>query len=195
MYYFVVAWDTFLNKWSSRVLNLSAVIAHSSGYRILSQQYSSLSSVSACVPAREEEEERRWTLRLCPFFYKAISNSLQCLLDNPDTVHLLQQQGFMVSFQFSLFFFFFFFNMQGILPASAGVRVTAQVFPAEEKKGHCLWQRTKTFRIAVTQPSLNTPFSDLAGSTVNGQLSCLIQQPERWLPVQGSNTGMQAKFN
>lgn len=107
MYYFVVAWDTFLNKWSSRVLNLSAVIAHSSGYRILSQQYSSLSSVSACVPAREEEEERRWTLRLCPFFYKAISNSLQCLLDNPDTVHLLQQQGFMVSFQFSLFLFFF----------------------------------------------------------------------------------------
>lgn len=65
-------------------------------------------------------------------------------------------RGLWFHFNF-LSFFFFFFNMQGILPASAGVRVTAQVFPAEEKKGHCLWQRTKTFRIAVTQPSLNTP--------------------------------------
>lgn len=57
----------------------------------------------------------------------------------------------------------------------------------KKKKGHCLWRRTKTSEIAVTQPSLNTQFSDRAGSTVNGQLSCLIQQPERRPGFQGQH--------
>lgn len=138
------------------MLNLSAVIAHSSGYRILSQQYSSLSSVSACVPAREEEEERRWTLRLCPFFFTKLFQTV-CSVCLTIQTQFISYSSRGLWFHFNFLSFFFFFNMQGILPASAGVRVTAQVFPAEEKKGHCLWQRTKTFRIAVTQPSLNTP--------------------------------------
>lgn len=43
-------------------------------------------------------------------FYKAISNSLRRLLDNPDTVHLLQQRGFLgfISIFSSIFFSFFF---------------------------------------------------------------------------------------
>lgn len=58
-------------------------------------------------------------------FYKAFSNSLLCLLDNPDTVHLLQQQGG-VRFHFN--FLFSFFYVQGILPGSAGEKVNVQVF-------------------------------------------------------------------
>lgn len=44
-------------------------------------------------------------------FYKAISNSSQCLLDNPDTVHLPQQQGGLGFISiFSPFFFFSFLS-------------------------------------------------------------------------------------
>lgn len=89
-------YHTFLNKCSSTVLNLAAVMAHSSG------SYHSNTAAwapSQCVCQRGEAMDFE-TLS----FYKAISNSLQCLLDNPDTVHLPQQQGFWVSFQFSLFF-------------------------------------------------------------------------------------------
>lgn len=77
-------------------------------------------------------------------FYKAISNSSQCLLDNPDTVHLPQQQGGLGFISiFSPFFFFFFpLHEQGILPGSAGVRVSVQVFWKKKRKGHCLWRST-----------------------------------------------------
>ncbi len=86
-------------------------------------------------------------------FYKAISNSLQRLPDNPDTVHLLQQQGFLVSFQFSPFFL--------CVRRSAGLNGGSSHCSGvlgEERTGHCLWHRTKTFRIAITQPSLNMQF-------------------------------------
>lgn len=56
------------------------------------------------------------------------------------------------------------------MPGSAGVRVSVQVFWEKKRKGHCLWRSTekKNFwgEIAVTWPSLNTQFADLAGSTV-----------------------------
>lgn len=122
------------------MLNLSAVIAHSSGYSITSQQYSSFGSVSMCAG----EAGQAMDSETLSCFYKAISNSSQCLLDNPDTVHLPQQQGGLGFISiFSPFFFFFFpLHEQGILPGSAGVRVSVQVFWKKKRKGHCLWRST-----------------------------------------------------
>lgn len=145
------------------------------------QQHSSSSSDPACVPVNEES---RRTLR--PSFYKAISNSLQCLLDNPDTVHLLQQQG-ALSF-ISIFSFFFFLLLRaGHSAGLSGRESHRSGIQADEKKGCACGAGQKTFGIDVTRPSLNTQFSDLAGSTVNGQLSRLIQQSERWLACKHRN--------
>lgn len=108
-------------------------------------------------------------------FYKAISNSLLCLLDNPDTVHLLAAAG---GLGFISIFSFFFFHVQAILPSSAGDKVNVQVFREKAIKAIACGAGQKTFGISVTQPSFNIQFLDLAGSTVYRKLSCLIQQPE-----------------
>lgn len=135
-------------------------MAHSSGYRIISQQYSRLSSISACVRAREK---RRWTLRFCPFTKLFQTVCSVCLTIQTQFISR-SSRGFRFHFNF-LFYFFFFIYVQGILPGSAGERFTVQVFQEKKKKkGHCLWRRTKTFRIAESQPSLNTKFSGLAVS-------------------------------
>lgn len=162
-------------------------MAYSSGCRIISQQYGSLSFVSACVPAQEK--------RLCPFTKLFQTVCSVCLTIQTQFISR-SSRGFRFHFNFLFFFFFFFFLCARHSAWLSGSEIHCSGILREEKRGHCLWRRTKTFGIAVT-PSLNTQFSDLAGSTVNGQLSCLIQQRERWLGVQGQapDTGMQAKFN
>lgn len=159
-------------------------MAHSSGYRIISQQYDTLSYASACVPAREE---RQWTLRLCPFTKPFQIVCCVCLTIQTQFISCSSR-----GFRFHFNFLFFFFHVQAILPSSAGDKVNVQVFWEKAIKAIACGAGQKTFGISVTQPSFNIQFLDLAGSTVYRKLSCLIQQPEWWLGVQGqaSNTGM-----
>lgn len=159
-------------------------MVHSSGYRIISQQYDTLSYASACVPAREE---RQWTLRLRPFTKLFQIVCCVCLTIQTQFISCSSRGGL----GFISIFSFLFLCAGHSAGLGRGESRCSSIL-REGDKGHCLWRRTKTFGIYVTQPSFNTQFGDLAGSTVYRKLSCLIQQPEWWLGVQGqaSNTGM-----
>lgn len=110
------------------------------------------------VPVRELGQ---WTLRPYFFFfflYKAVSNTILLLLDNPDTVHLQQQQGGWVSFQFSL-------SLCAVRSVRlSGTQSQCSSILREDNKGHIACGPAKTRKkktLAVTQRSFNPRFSDL----------------------------------
>ena len=149
------------------MLNLSAVWAHSSGYSIASQQYSSFGSVSMCAGEAGQAMDSETLSFLQSYFKQFAVSAWQSRHSSSPTA----AGGFRFHFSFLSSFFLFPLHEQGILPGSAGVRVSVQVFWKKKRKGHCLWRSTgrkkKLFwEIAVTRPSLNTQFADLAGSTV-----------------------------
>lgn len=158
----------FLNKCSCTVLNLAAVMAHSSGYRITAQQYSS--SISACASEGGKVMDLGVSVLLQSYFKQfAVSAWQPRHSSSPTAAGVL---GFISIFST------FILCAQHSDQLSGGSENHYSSILGKEKKFYRLWCRTKTFGTAITQPSLNTQFPNFTGSGVDGHFSRFIQQPE-----------------
>lgn len=81
--------------------------------RITSQR-TNISYIPACTRAEDRQTERDTIFFYIYITVRAFSNILLCLLTNPGTAHLLQQQGGLVFISIFLFFFFMCRNSSGL---------------------------------------------------------------------------------
>ena len=153
-------------------------MAHSSGYRIISQQRSSLSSVSA-------RRERRPDFETLSFFTKLFQTVCSVCLTIQTQFISDSSRGFRFHFNF-LFLSFF---MCGAFCRAQRECGSLFRYSGKRKERPSLVAQDKNLGNCCNSAIVYTQFSDLAGSTVNGQLSCLIQQPERWPGIQGLQHG------
>lgn len=110
---------------------------------------------------------------------RAISNILLCLLTNPGTAHLLQQQGVEVSFQFS-----FIFHVQKFQWEQQVTKSMCKVFWETATKAIFLLHRMKKHWHSLVWSTFNSQFSDF--STVSTVIKRIMLDSDiRCLCIQG----------